>query len=253
MKSGGLAPAFASPFARWASEDKEATADKPPFAEGAAMACWKGGFICPILHVTIHPVFRLGHMAIIGHRRIEAGALLGLFVVLLSSCSQEEDDVRTRAIGLNNKAVALFGTEPHKALRLLDDALAIDPSYVLGYSNKATLLSQLDRHEEAAEVMGQALKVKPDSVDVHWVQGWFWEKAGEIQKAQTSYKKAIALFDERLRINPSDSYARAHRAFVLYLTGDKVEALRILDEMLKETPDDLLAQSIKDFIKSGLR
>ena len=192
-------------------------------------------------------------MAISGHRRIEAGALLGLFVVLLYGCSQDEDDVRARAIGLNNKAMALRGKEPQEALRLLDDALAIDPAYVLGYSNKAALLSLLDRHEEAAKVMGQALKLKPDFVEVQIGEGLFWEKAGEIQKAQTSYKKAIAIFDERLKINPSDSYARAHRAYVLYLTRDKVEALRILDEMLKEAPDDSLAQSIKDLIKSGLR
>ena len=173
--------------------------------------------------------------------------------LLLCSCGAEQDDPRQQAIALNNKAAQTFHKAPEEALQLLDEAIAADPNYIMAYSTKAAFLGSLERYKEAAEVMGEAVHLDPDFVEGHIGRGAFLEKAGKTDEAQACYKKAVMLLDERLVKNPEDSYARAHRAFLIYLQGSEKEAMRILDKMIEDDPGDSLASGVRDVIKSGFR
>ena len=157
---------------------------------------------------------------------------LGLFAAVASIVGltlhgeAKQDDARTHAIELNDKAVQEFPKAPEEAFRLLDKAIATDPKYVNAYSNKAVFLSRLKRHDEAAEVMRKAVEISPDFVEGHAGLGMFLEKAGKSDEAQASFKKAIILVDQRIKRDPNDSHARASRAFYIYLTGEETEAIR---------------------------
>ena len=83
-------------------------------------------------------------MAISGHRRIEAGAIGGLFVLLLCGCSQDEDNVRTPAMGRHSKSASPRWSVPSNGL-------------------SATLVFEVEASAKHASVIHPKIKLRNES------------------------------------------------------------------------------------------
>jgi tetratricopeptide (TPR) repeat protein len=58
---------------------------------------------------------------------------------------------------------------------------------------RATMLSELKRYEEAIADFDQAIKLKPDYVDVYGGGGKAYQMTGDKQKAIADYRKMLKL------------------------------------------------------------
>jgi tetratricopeptide (TPR) repeat protein len=74
-----------------------------------------------------------------------------------------ESDFKT----LNNLAGVLFDSlnKPMDALRCMERAMKIEPQNKLGWSNLASMVGRLGRHEKALEFAGRALALDPHMVE----------------------------------------------------------------------------------------
>lgn len=67
----------------------------------------------------------------------------------------------------NNLAGILFDSlnKPMDAVRCMEQALKLDPQNKLGWSNLASMVGRLGRHEKALEFAGRALALDPQMVE----------------------------------------------------------------------------------------
>lgn len=108
--------------------------------------------------------------------------------------------------------------------------IAMDPDNAdalnaLGY----TLTDQTDRHEEALALIERALSLKPDEAAFIDSMGWVQYRLNNLEEAVVYLRRALALFQ-------NDEVA-AHLGEVLWVMGEKMEALQIWEEALRFAPD----------------
>jgi len=69
----------------------------------------------------------------------------------------------------NNLAGVLFDSlnKPMEALHCMERAMKLEPRNKLGWSNLASMVGRLGRHEKALEFAGRALAIDPQMVEAH--------------------------------------------------------------------------------------
>jgi tetratricopeptide (TPR) repeat protein len=108
----------------------------------------------------------------------------------------------------------------------------------LGYS----LADKTTRYAEAETYLVHALKVKPDEAVILDSYGWLKYKMGNLQAALVYLQKA---YDKQ----PENEIA-AHLAEVLWVSGKKEEAKKLIMDALGNTPDDAYLIGFKNkFLK----
>jgi tetratricopeptide (TPR) repeat protein len=109
-----------------------------------------------------------------------------------------------------------------------------DALNALGY----TLADQTDRYQEALGYIQKALVIKPDSPAILDSMGWVQYRMGNNEEALRYLRRA---FDKE-----QDVEIAAHLMELLWMTGQKQEAQKVLQGALKKTPDNkYLQQAIK--------
>ncbi len=104
----------------------------------------------------------------------------------------------------------------------------------LGY----TLADQTQRYHEALELIDKALKLKPDDPFIMDSMGWVHYRLGNHQLAIEYLEKALG--------KREDAEIAAHLGEVLWVTGDKTRAKKVLKRALKKSPDnDVLLTTIE--------
>jgi TolB-like protein/Flp pilus assembly protein TadD len=92
-----------------------------------------------------------------------------------------------------------------RAAEALQNSLAISPT-AIAYSNTGTSYFYLGRFEDAAEMYRRGLELSPEDFELWGSLGDAYLAAGDkAEEAGASYRKAIGLTDEMLRINPEDA------------------------------------------------
>jgi tetratricopeptide (TPR) repeat protein len=81
--------------------------------------------------------------------------------------------------------------DKQKALHLFDDCLAIDYTYMLAYREKAILLYDLGKYEDALKVLDRAVTLQNKFDDGYYWMGRCFEKLNRTNDAIESYKSAI--------------------------------------------------------------
>jgi len=125
-----------------------------------------------------------------------------------------------------------------EAITVLQKSVSIRPSSS-GYSNLATAYFYLRRFGDAARTYDMALKLD-DRDYVLWGnlgESYYWSPA-EREKAAPTYRRAIALAEEQLKVNPRDAKALGWLANYHAMLGDKKAGLQYLGLALALAPSD---------------
>ena len=118
-----------------------------------------------------------------------------------------------------------------------DDAGALN---ALGY----TLVDRTDRYREAEAYLKKAMRLQPDEAVIIDSYGWLQYKlgntAGALEYLQQAYDK-----------QPENEIA-AHLAELLWVTGERKKARRLIGSALKKSPNDrYLLEFNKRFLQSN--
>ena len=125
-----------------------------------------------------------------------------------------------------------------QAIDALQKSLAIRPTVEV-YDNLGNAYFSMRRFDEAARNFEEGLKFDKTS----WLS-WgnlgdaYYQVPGKRTEAENAYRQAIALADEKLRVNPKDGRVLAFRATYLAMLDRKEEALASLQKALKISPKD---------------
>ncbi|MDH3376678.1 MAG: tetratricopeptide repeat protein [Gammaproteobacteria bacterium] len=117
--------------------------------------------------------------------------------------------------------------------------IARDPENAHAYNALGyTLADQTSRYDEALDLVGKALELKPGDPFIMDSMGWVQYRLGNIESA-------IDYLERALHSRP-DAEIAAHLGEVLWVTGNQRRAKSIWKEALKKSPDnDLLLGTIR--------
>lgn len=131
-----------------------------------------------------------------------------------------------------------------KALAHLNKALEINRKNDAAYTNKVTILCTLGRYREALKVLKEATHIQENFAEGYSYQGFIYERLGKMDTARIMYRSAIEAYNKRLkkRDNIND---KINRAFMLFFVKGKEAALKELNHIIKNNPDNKFAHNMK--------
>jgi serine/threonine protein kinase/tetratricopeptide (TPR) repeat protein/TolB-like protein len=117
-------------------------------------------------------------------------------------------------------------------------ALQIQP-YAGTYSNLATAFFYLKRYPEAVERFEKAVEMNPgdETYAGNLADAYRW--AGQKDKANATYDKAIALAYKQLQVNPRDANTMGHLALYYAKKGDAAQAKEFIKRARTIDPSDV--------------
>jgi len=140
----------------------------------------------------------------------EAKALFyeGVALAAMGRCVEAETVYR-RALELdskdfktwNNLAGILFESlnKPMDAIRCMEQALKIEPQNKLGWSNLASMVGRLDKHEKAMEFAERALALDPQMVEAHLHKAAAAKALGKMEIVREVSEKLATIHAEKFR------------------------------------------------------
>jgi tetratricopeptide (TPR) repeat protein len=179
--------------------------------------------------------------------------------LLLTSITKEG---RGFADAFNLLGLSLAMVErPHDALAAFEEALKINPRYVEALLNRAVLLNQLGREQEAQDAMSRAAEfgardesgfpavVANKLANSHAVLGDDYRAAGALDRA-------IEQFQRALELRPGFADIRLSLGRALMENGQDAEAAVALDQVLEVRPywlDAMLLRGLVAYLQGDLK
>jgi tetratricopeptide (TPR) repeat protein len=149
---------------------------------------------------------------------------------------------------------------PEEALASFDAALKLNPRYVEAHLNRAVLLNDTGRSEEARSAFEMAEQLgKPDETGfpvmvANRLANAHATMAGEY-RAAGALDEAIAQYERALELRPGFADVRLAMARALTERGRHAEASRELDEVLRSRPewlDAMLLRGLTAYLQGDL-
>ena len=131
----------------------------------------------------------------------------------------------------------LYEGKDAEAVQALEKSIAIRPTRD-AYSNVAVAQFRLRRFQDSVASFKAALKLDEDSYQTWGNLGDAYYYGGETSLAMEAYRKAIALGEPQLKVNPKDTDVLADLASYYSMLGDRKQALTYLDRSLQLAPSD---------------
>ena len=178
--------------------------------------------------------------------------------LLLASVTQE-GPAFADAFNLLGLSLALVD-RADDALVAFDQALRVNPRYVEAYLNRAVVLNQLGREDEAQSSMARAAELGgPDEsgypavvanrlANAHLALGHDYRAAGSSERAIEQYRRALEL-------RPHFNDIRLALARALIEHAEHEEAVAVLDEILRVRPtwlDAMLLRGLAAYLQGDL-
>ena len=194
---------------------------------------------------------------------INTTVLLLIFYLVVVSCSNTATDknvsinidmleskkVFEEAIDLQRKN-GFFLSTPKDTLvlinsaYLMEKAIALDSSNKNFYVNLTKVYIKLDSVTKAIQVLDKLLELEPNYVEVITSKGFIYERLGEKNKSDMSYKKALDIYNLRINKTYGDYI---NKSFLVMLLYGKNEALQELEEINKLYPEEDISFFITQF------
>ena len=101
----------------------------------------------------------------------------------------------------NNLAGVLFDSldKPMDAIRCMERAMKLELQNKLGWSNLASMVGRLGRHEKALEFAGRALALDPEMVEAHLHKAAAARALGKMEIVRETSEKLAAIEAEKFR------------------------------------------------------
>lgn len=128
------------------------------------------------------------------------------------------------------------------AVKLLDEAIDLNPEFVLAYQEKASALRYLGRYEDSAAACRTTIKLFPKFAQAHSTLGLAYEKLGQYDAATGEHIAAI-------RLNPKRYFPRDRLYYCFRQIHNKALQEELLGDLKKV--DSVLAADIKSKLDSG--
>lgn len=175
------------------------------------------------------------------------------FSITLTSCNKTEEQNKEytpnpKAIELNNHASRLIHHDIldaglnrsdsllYEALNYTEKAITIDSLYYLAYSNKATILCKLEKHDDAIAILEKILDFKPHYAEGIQAQGFIFEKINKHREAIIKYEQALKAYDYRIKKGEYIINSKSSKAFLLIFSKNKNQALKEINNIIKKYP-----------------
>ena len=130
-----------------------------------------------------------------------------------------------------NRASALrILDRPTQALECFEKLLAFDSNDAEALRNSGDVLLHLERHRDAVERYARYLARKPDDGDA-------WANSGIALVRSDRLTEGLAAFDKAIRLNPTNAQAWSHRGNVLFQIKRYDEAATSYERALALDPD----------------
>jgi serine/threonine protein kinase/tetratricopeptide (TPR) repeat protein len=143
----------------------------------------------------------------------------------------------------NLGAALLYEGRDEEATRAFEKSIAIRPSRS-AYVNLAVAYLRLRKFDQAAWTTQQALKLDDSDYQTWGNLGDCYYYGGHQSDAMESYKKAISLAEQKLKINSKDTDVLSDLAGYWSMLGNRAQALDYLDRSLVGNKDkELLFQA----------
>jgi tetratricopeptide (TPR) repeat protein len=126
----------------------------------------------------------------------------------------------------------LYQGKDDEAVQALEKSIAIRPTRD-AYSNVAVAQFRLRRFKESVASFKEALKIDDSNYQTWGNLGDAYYYGGDTASASESYRKAIALGEQQLRVNSRDSDVLSDFANYYSMLGDRKQALNYLDRSLQ--------------------
>lgn len=171
-----------------------------------------------------------------------------MILLLCMSTSFAIAQISPKAVEKNNqavKAVINHSDDPdslNKAISLLDEAIAIEPSYKLAYGNKAKYLMGLGQKEKALRTMLEIEELASQDPYYLLEKGMLLEENAKQDLALKAYKQATSLFEQRLKDKPTEADLMNY-TMALFLRDNKTYSL---EEVEKKYPK-VFSASVRQF------
>jgi len=117
------------------------------------------------------------------------------------------------------------------SLDLLQQAIALDPTYGAAFSQLAKLYYSGGDIGKASDAIAQALERNPYQPDFLYVQGKVLEKQGKLDEA-------LAAFEQAALVNPKESDAYFEMGAIYQQRNDRAHALAAYKKAAELSPDD---------------
>jgi len=131
----------------------------------------------------------------------------------------------------------LYQGKDDDAAKAFERSIAIRPTYI-AYSNIAVAQFRLRHFQESVRNFEEALKFEDSTYETWGNLGDASYYGGDPTSATDSYRKAIELGQQQLKINPRDPSVLADLANYYSMLGDRKQALSYLDSSLRLEPND---------------
>lgn len=201
--------------------------------------------------------------------------ILSLIIInSLLSCEQKKSEIKENniikstvsvedkqiSVASNNEAMniytkVLFNKDTlrknqAKIILLLDKAISSDPFNEMAYANKANVLMKLNNYDSAINVLKKAIELNKDNENFVMISAFIHEKTGDINKANLYYKKAIEIYDEKLKRNPDNIPYLTGKIFAQNLIGGEKFALKEINKLIEDKPENQFLLQMKTVISN---
>lgn len=138
------------------------------------------------------------------HRYMKKFLYSALLLALATSSFAQKESKAQSAQKINDRAVALWMNNLSNkdsvaaASHLLDQALALDPTCVAAYSNKANILQSNGKDGELMKLFDRGIKHNPQVYTFPMYKALLMEKMGKSASVRPLYQKALQLCQTRL-------------------------------------------------------
>ena len=176
-----------------------------------------------------------------------------LCVAAASACATTPKDFGLDDyLKLYREASILSDRDEMGAIREFDRGLALLPNLPECYYGKANVLMSQKEYQKAIDVIKILIEKDPEHVDALILQGTaYYNLEIPIKKLKRqSYSSALASLSRKIQQNPDDYRARAKRAYLYFVLGDRDTGRAEIERILKESPGNQDARVQRNLMKS---
>lgn len=164
--------------------------------------------------------------------KLTLAVLFTLSIVLLSCTIKHNNDAViaqspkenpvSEAVEKNNQAIKLYmqyrrnNDSLQVAIGYLNEAIAIDSTYLLAYVNKAQIQCQIGDATGAINTINIVCMKEPNNRYYLTAKGLLQDIAGQKKEAQNSYKQALNIYNQLIKEYPDSSALYLDKYFVLH-------------------------------------